>query len=221
MNKSFWKNEIERKYKLQNQNDLDNAKEKLIKLGFKKTIYVKQLDWIPDFKGFLMRNSGILLRIRTIKYYSGKGPTWIITLKKRSKSKGIHKNKELEISSEDHKFIPEVIQELKSLTGISIILEKILNQDADYLLQIGLTEHRMIIEKKRQTWISETLDANIAIDELPLPLGYFIELEVNSSETELLKAELVLGFNSLQIVERDYGEIVKEITGMRKLLFSR
>jgi adenylate cyclase class IV len=79
----------------------------------------------------------------------------------------------------------------------------------------------MIIEKKRETWISDYFNINIELDELPLPLGYFIELEINSSESELIRIKNLLGFTSFKSEEKDYGEMVKELTGGRKLVFPR
>lgn len=220
MDKTRWEKEIERKYKIIDPLDIEKIRDRLSKLGFRKVFYAKQTDKTLDFECFKMREKGLVFRIRVNSYYFGKGPKWSMTLKYLQKKDGAHLNKELESSNKNKKNIVQIVQILQDISKQSIDWRKVIDGDREYLQSVGLVELRMRMDKKREQWCSNDSKAYLAFDELPTPLGFFVELEVSTSVGELEDLEKKLGLTTLDIEVKNYGELVKEIGGSRLLIFS-
>lgn len=119
MNQS-WTDEIEKKYRLAGQEAAQALLKNALRHGLQETSWSLQRDWVPDFAGGLMRDKGVLLRIRTFDYLQGDGPTWLMTLKIKNSSNGIHHNKELEASSIDTRNVPEIAQFIRQTFNVTV-----------------------------------------------------------------------------------------------------
>ena len=72
-------------------------------------------------------------------------------------------------------------------------------------------------EKKRHSFARKGVI--LSFDEFPDPLGHYIEIEVGTSEKDLLFWEKKLKLTALPIEERNYGQIIKDTVASRKLVF--
>lgn len=218
MSNNQWEKEIEKKYIVSNAHQFKKIRHTAIQNGLVQSYYALQKDWIPDFDDSSMKKKGVLLRIRHSIIKKGRFPKWIVTLKTKSFHDGIHHNLELEASSENEEKLKNLEKEIKDNFGKNIDLKKVVNLDSKYVQKIGLTTHRMILEKYREEFIDSKGDLLLSFDELPLPLGPFIELE--SDNLSLLNYwEQKLGLDHFPIAEIDYGEMVKGLSnGKQRVL---
>ncbi len=209
---NLWTPEIEKKYKiadaLEIQRIRDAAKEALLI----RLHYVLQRDWVPDFENSGMKDAGVLLRVRNATYREGTGPEWIVTLKQKKKDQSIHFNQEMEASSVNPAGLSTLEAEMDRLFGAKIDLQRVAKLDYDYAKSVGLTKHRMLLEKYRESFRDEYDQIILALDELPQPLGYFAELEVKEAIL-FPEWEAKLGLQQAPVVMQDYGDLVKELDG--------
>lgn len=216
-----WKPEIEKKYKISGIQEVGKIRYTAQKALLERLYYALQRDWVPDFEDSSMKNAGVLLRVRNSSYKEGTGPEWVVTLKVRRKDKGIHLNQELEASSEEPSQLTALEEEMTRLFGTQIDLRRIAALDYEYARSVGLTKHRMLLEKFRELFRDEYGKILFAIDELPQPLGYFAELEVDET-TVFDEWEKKLGLEGATVVAEDYGELVKALqTGEQRVLTFR
>jgi adenylate cyclase class IV len=206
-----WKKEIEKKYRLPGTDACLAIERVAKKVGFTRLYEVTQRDWMPDFADWRLKHAHILLRIRYLSYKTGTGPMWLITLRRRSKGKDTHHNSELEASSEEPDRLPVLERTLREVCGMNIDLARLLNNDRSYIENINLTTHRMLLEKKRCEYISPDGRIYLALDELPRPLGYFVELESHESTAALKAWEEELSLARYQTINEDYGQLVKTL----------
>lgn len=220
MSNPVWKKEVEKKYQLNDKQQLNLVKKKLREKNFKLISKALQRDWVPDFAGKKMKLADLVLRIRVLSYQEGKGPNWLITLKKLSVKKGIHSNLELEASSEQENDLKRLEQVIEDEFGVNIDLKKLANLDYDYAKSKGLTEHRMLIEKIREDYLSK--DVLVSLDQLPEPIGYFVSIESDDA-AKVLYCEELLGLDDIPAINMNYGTLVKSLNGgtQRELIFKK
>lgn len=211
-----WKIEIERKY-LVSTNFMDTLKKRALQQGFLDCGSVLQRDWAPDFEQNQLKESGILLRIRK-EFRSSKADQWVVTLKKSSMSNGTHTNLELETTSNTSRNYSKIENILSHIANKKVIVGSIIAEDQSYLKEIKLTKIRMLSEKKRHTFAKQGV--LLSFDDFPEPLGHYIEIEVGTNKEDLLSWEKALKLTSLPIEERNYGQLIKDTIGSRKLVFS-
>lgn len=208
---THWAPEVEKKYRLEDSHTAAALADKAESLGLVEESYTLQKDWIPDFADSAMKNAGVLLRVRTMQYFTGTGPSWVITLKIKSQKDGTHHNQELEASSDDRTNLPEIIDFIRETFGVSIDIDELVAVNMEYADKIGLSKHRMYIEKRRRQLRDSDREIILAIDELPEPAGWFAEIELDTAK-DFADWESRLGLNSEFLESRDYGEIVKQMT---------
>lgn len=213
--KTIWTPEIEKKYKIADATELHAIREAAKIALLTRLHYVLQRDWVPDFENSRMKDAGVLLRIRNETYREGSGPAWTVTLKQKKKDQSIHFNQEMEASSEHPEQLTALEEELMSLFGKKMDLSRIATLDYDYAKSVGLTKHRMLLEKYRESF-RDALDTIIlALDELPQPLGHFAEIE--TKQVSLFPTwEKKLGLKNSPVVMQDYGDLVKELDGGKR-----
>jgi adenylate cyclase class IV len=212
-----WMPETEKKYRLGSVRRADVLAEQAISAGLVLKYHVLQKDWVPDFTDFTMRNHKVLLRIRHNTYLEGSGPEWVITLKQKKVVDGVHYNSELEASAENLNKLREIAAFIDDNFGVTLDLLRLAHIDMAYAKEMGITKHRMYMEKYR----SEYYDAQkgeivLAIDELPETAGWFAEIELGKA-ADFTGWETRLGLEDILVETRDYGEIVKEMTKNRTL----
>lgn len=208
---SLWKPEIEKRYRLSGPADAGIVAKRAELSGLHTKGLMLQKDWIPDFAGFLMRDHNILLRIRTEAYLKGTDVNWVVTIKQKAVLDGVHHNKELEASLNNQSAIPEMSALIHDTFGVQVDIVKLAQADAAYARKVGLTEHRIYLEKKRRDFVDDDDEVVLAIDELPYPAGWFAELELNDA-SKFSSWEKRLYLHNAQVELRDYGEIAKDIT---------
>lgn len=206
-----WSPEIEKKYRLEGENGAASVTEKARSLGMVEESLTLQKDWVPDFGDSAMKKAGVLLRIRILDYISGSGPLWLITLKVKRKEDGTHNNLELEASSEDGENVDAILNFMKDTFDVELNLDRLVSEGMKYASEVGLTKHRMYIEKRRRQYHDRNSEITLAIDELPSPAGWFAEIELGSADA-FSKWEASLGLKDVHIETRDYGDIVKQVT---------
>jgi hypothetical protein len=209
--KTHWAPEVEKKYRLEDSHAAAALADKAESLGLVKESYALQKDWIPDLVDSAMKNAGVLLRVRTMQYFTGIGPSWVITLKIKGKKDGVHHNQELEASSDNPANLRDIIDFIQDTFGISVDIKQLVTVNMEYANKVGLTKHRMYIEKRRKQLRDSDGEIILAIDELPEPAGWFAEIELDSA-TDFADWESRLGLTSMSLEARDYGEIVKQTT---------
>ena len=211
MNKT-WTSEIEKKYRLNDETNARRVVLAAIENGLIEKSWTLQRDLVPDFQGNLMRDKGVLLRIRTLDYLTGTGPTWILTLKIKTVKDGVHHNQELESRSDDQTNSDKINEYLYKNFGVSVDILKLVSLEPSYLEQIGLSEHRMYIEKRRREYKDDTEQIVLAVDELPAPLGWFAEIELGKrgDEASFSRWEKQLGLDEMVVLGSDYGQLVKD-----------
>lgn len=207
----MWTPEIEKKYKLDGAETAEILASKALRAGFVLGGWMLQKDWVPDFDGFLLREQKTLLRIRNDSYLEGVGPAWTVTLKRKAVVDGVHHNQEFEASAEQPELLDAMQSYIAELVGKTVNLKRLALLDMDYARSVGLTEHRMYIEKRRRAYSNDTIPAALVIDELPLPAGWFAEVELKK-EGDFSSIESQLGLDGFKVIDQDYGDIVKEIT---------
>jgi adenylate cyclase class IV len=212
---NIWTPEIEKKYKIADVLEIQRIRDAAKQALLIRLHYVLQRDWVPDFENSGMKDAGVLLRIRNETYKEGTGPEWVVTLKQKKKEQSIHFNQELEASSDDPAGLSALEAELDKLFGAKIDLQRVAKLDYDYAKSVGLTKHRMLLEKYRESFRDEYDQIILALDELPQPLGYFAEIE--AKEASLFPAwEAKLGLTQTPVVAQDYGDLVKELDGGKR-----
>ncbi len=214
-----WTNEIEKKYKLEGPEERDKIRDLALKSGLEFEWIGLQRDWVPDYENSAMKEAGVLLRIRHNTFYKGKGSKWELTLKEKSVVDGVHINKELAANSDTAADLRALEEDLQERLGKKINLSRMANLDYEYAFQAGLSKHRMFIEKNRALYRDKKRKVILTFDELPEPLGFFVELEVESQEM-FDEWEAKLGLDKLPVITDDYGELVKK-EGKRVLVFTK
>lgn len=192
--------------------------------GMKHVLSVFQCDWVPDFDDWRMKDAGIILRFRYMRYTFGDGPKWLVTIKLKDEHKKTHYNRELEASSINPERLSMLSEVLAKRIGTTINLERVLNKDTKYCKSLGLVSHRMLLEKQREEYSNSADTVHLSIDLLPPPLGHFAEIEVNDDLSVILDWEKRLNINSNMIEVDDYGSLVKKldpIGNRRTLTFER
>jgi hypothetical protein len=211
MSNPMWKKEIERKYIIQNISQFKIFRQHAIQNGLISKYSGLQRDWVPDFAGSEMKNNGILLRVRHTSVYTGNFPEWIITLKIKNNIDGLHKNHELEATSESPQSVQALEADLEKRFQKKINLLKLASLGQEYASKVGLIKHRILLEKKREEFSDLSGGILLAFDQLPMPLGTFLELETREQK-HLLSWEVILGLKGLPIAKIDYGEMVKNLS---------
>lgn len=206
-----WKPETEKKYRLSGVQEGRALSERAERLGLVLSGWMLQKDWVPDFQGFAMRDQKVLLRIRNNTSLEDQSEGWVITLKQKAVSGGVHHNKELEASSDRPENLPQIAAFISNLFGTELDLGRLAQIDMVYAQEVGLTEHRMYLEKKRKEYVDTDDGIVLAVDELPEPAGWFAEIELHQA-TEFSNWESQLQLERAPVESRDYGEIVKELT---------
>lgn len=208
---TVWKSEIEKKYILPDESSGQGLQQRALAADLAQKWWVLQRDWVPDFAGFAMRHNGVLLRIRTNSYLESSGPAWMITLKQTAVREGIHRNLELEASESNPQNLKEIKSYIKATFSKDINLTRLISEGEKYAPSVGLTEHRILLEKRRREFANKLNIISLTVDELPLPTGWYAELEV-ADDTYFATWEQTLGLSGLTVETRDYGEIVKDAT---------
>ena len=208
MNKA-WTPEVEKKYKLANKAQAEELMRRAFKEGLQEESWTLQRDLVPDFRGGVMKNAGVLLRIRKIEYLKGVGPGWVLTLKIKKVESGIHKNQELEATSLNTEKLAAIEDFIGQHFGVSVDILQLVALDSLYMQKVGLVEHRMYIEKRRREYKNAHNEITLAIDELPNPLGWFAEVELGQA-TAFEEWEGRLHLTEAFVESNDYGQLVKE-----------
>lgn len=195
---------------------VDFFKQHALNEGFFDQGKILQRDWSPDFDENQLKQNGLLLRIRK-EFLSAGTDRWIVTLKKSSISNGIHQNLELEATNDNLQNYSKIESILSQIINQKLVLKKIIIEDKPYLEKIKMTKVRMLSEKKRHNFVKKGVV--LSFDEFPVPLGHYIEVEVDTDENDLLSWEKILKLASLHTEERNYGQLIKDTLSSRKLVF--
>ena len=219
-----WHKEIEYKYKLPSKNTAYSVNRLAIKNGFQLKSYTLQRDWIPDFTDWRLKNSNLLLRFRESFDLDTDAISTLITLKIKRMVGNESQNLELEATIEQNSNIQAIEEYIYKSIGRSIDLLRIVKRQGEYLDEIKLNTHRMLLEKKRRELIAPDRKTLLAIDELPHPLGFFAELEALSIINTIQDYAKILELRQSWLVAEDYGELVKNLDkknrNQRTLIFN-
>ncbi len=203
--------ECEIKYKIKDEAEKADLKNKIEALGFGFISRNMETDFVPDVEGFLCRKKGILIRFRRVEKEDGECDT-LVTMKIKGEAKTFQEYFELEYaySAVDREVFEKINERLRQATGI--MLPESIHQVTSFgelvkkVKEAGFSEHRILLQKKRETYTNAA--KKITFDFLPEGIGWYMEIETSDPE-ELSTLGKAIGLVHTQVEVQDYGEILK------------
>ena len=205
--------EIEAKYKLNSDREVESAVSRLLDFGFVAKTPRTELDYALDTPEWSCRTNGLILRFRRVSE-DGSVPYIMLTLKEKRQHETYldHNETELILGTEDAKtweYIQAVLTRVIKLK----LPENIRNQ-TDFVEIIksaraaGFSRHRILLEKRRREFTHAGSRVNVTIDTLPDGMGTYMEVEAYSPEA-LETTARQLKLTDFEDEPLDYGEILK------------
>lgn len=203
--------ECEIKYPL-TKNNRESFEDTLRRLGFAITDDRIETDFILDDPNNNCKRNGILFRVRNISRQDSS--CILITLKIKNKSSKFQDNLEIETLSTCFgvQEADKISNTVKHYTNIILTSAQMNTSDITYLLKYLITSGLCkieIMQKHRVEYTRSNVSCIISFDELPNPIGQFMEIETHS-EDDLYYYINAFSLDELSIEQRNYGKISSE-----------
>jgi len=211
MTKILYKNELEVKFRIENEKAKKEYANKLLQQGFVLSDNHLETDFTFDTADDLCKKNEIILRYRII----GNNEDYLLTMKMKQKNNEFQDHIEIECSESDYDF-------LEKLNEINRILKEVINKSiprinpkSESLLEIisrvqegGFVKNRMLSQKERVKYTKDEM--SVCFDTLPQDLGEYIELEAfDDKKLFFLIDYLSPNINLLE--KRNYGKLIQDL----------
>jgi len=211
MTKPLYQNELEAKFKIENEAMKKTYIDRLLEQGFVLSANHLETDFVFDTEDDLCKKNKIILRYRAITGKEG----YLLTMKVEQRNEHFQDYMEMDCKSDDYDFfekLDEINRVLKKYTGKSLPATEMKIQSATEMItkaqRFGFTKNRMFSQKQRLVYQKDGM--SVCFDILPKGFGEYIELEVFEND-QLFSLIDFLDIKQNMFERRNYGKLIQDL----------